>query len=141
MSFVPSSWPGTAKEALSRGCSFGQCLLFLPRSSSLPSSSFPSPTFSSPTFYTILASLSLCTSLPSSLPPCSLPLSFSPLFVCCIAHTRHGAACESCCHLCERPCLSLELEFKRNRSITRAYPTDIITFKGDGNRVYCDNGI
>lgn len=57
--------------------------------------------------------------LPSPVPR-SLPLSFSPLFVCCIAHTRHGAACESYCHLCKRPSVLKSLNSDKV-DLTRTY--------------------
>lgn len=65
--FVPSSWPGTAKEALSCGCSFGQCLLFLPLSlffAALPPLSPRSPLFVAPFTFTSLAVLPLFHSSP-----------------------------------------------------------------------------
>lgn len=88
---APSSWPGTTtKEALSRGCSFGQCLLFLPRSlPSLHSFSLAliPPLLPSRPFYRLLA-----LSFPRFL---SHPALFrrsphSAALPCCIAHTRHG---------------------------------------------------
>lgn len=97
--FAPSSWPGTTKEALSRGCSFGQCLLFLPRS-------LPSPSFS------------LAHAYPRPLPPSpralSLASSRSPLSFIAPPHQRstpvlHRAhetrvPAKSLCHLAnERP--------------------------------------
>lgn len=88
---APSSWPGTTtKEALSRGCSFGQCLLFLPRSlPSLHSFSLAliPPFLPARPFYRLLA-----LSFPRFL---SHPALFrrsphSAALPCCIAHTRHG---------------------------------------------------
>lgn len=96
--FAPSSWPGTTKEALSRGCSFGQCLLFLPRSLPSPSLSlarvYPCP------FHHLLAlflSLPLAPRSLSSLPPTSS----TP-----VLHRAHETRvpAKSLCHLAnERP--------------------------------------
>lgn len=98
--FVPSSWPGTTEEALSRGCSFGQCLLFLPRSRSLP----PSPSFSlslarshAPSLLALFPSLPLAPRSLSSLPPPSS----TP-----VLHRAHETRvpAKSLCHLAnERP--------------------------------------
>lgn len=122
---APSSWPGTTtKEALSRGCSFGQCLLFLPRSlPSLHSFSLAliPPFLPSRPFYRLLA-----LSFPRFL---SHPALFrrsphSAALPCCIAHTRHGLPAKSLCHLAnERPSAARIIPRRaRSRKISSSRP-------------------
>lgn len=92
--FAPSSWPGTTKEALSRGCSFGQCLLFLPRSLpsllsfSLAPSLLPSPPV-------LFLSLPLASRSLSLLPPTRQRSRAA-------SRTRDTDACEIPLSSCER---------------------------------------
>lgn len=121
-----------AKEALSRGCSFGQCLLFLPRSLSPYPQSFslarcpalvpPPPPFTSASFLST-SPRALSPSFRPSLPRARVPRSLSSLDPHQAAHSRAASRihetrvpCEIPLSSCERPSAARIIPRDRARS-------------------------
>lgn len=104
---APSSWLGTAKKALSRGCSFGQCLLFLSRSIPphllLSLALTPYSRSSPPIVFSRVLSISLFLTFPLATPPSRRSLSSlsPPPASTPVLHRAHETRvpAKSLCHL------------------------------------------
>lgn len=105
--FAPSSWLSAARKALSRGCSFGQCLLFLPRSllpQLLVSFSLSLPFIAIFSLYRLLAFSPFRSFSRSSRSPLSF-IARSPPASTPVLHRAHETRvpAKSLCHLANRP--------------------------------------